>query len=146
MLRKTIGAIVVVAIVLLTAVVTSHVARLPESNCSTSAVSETWSDDRLYKATIERKDCDDGETQFYSVRVDADRPKEPGGGWFATYKVQDDEANPDGPPDVHWDNPRTLSIGMKTQTLRGSIRQNVGDDLTVIQTYTAKAPDRFPHF
>jgi hypothetical protein len=146
MWRKTIGAIVVVAIAVLTAVVTSYVARLPESNCSTSAVSETWSEDRLYKATIQLKECNEGETRFYSVRVDADRPNEPGGGWFATYAVQDDEPNPDGPPDVHWDTPRTLSISMKTQSLRGSIRQNVGDDLTVVETYTAKAPDQFPHF
>jgi hypothetical protein len=63
-----------------------------------------------------------------------------------TYKVQDDEDSPDGPPDVPWDNARTLSISMKTRTLRGSIRQNVGEDLTVVETYNAKAPDKFPNF
>jgi hypothetical protein len=145
MLSRAIWAVVFVVIVVLTAVVTSYIARLPESNCSTSVISETWSEDRVYKATTQVKDCNAGETQFYSVRVDAHGPQLPHGGWFATYDVKDDERNP-GPPDVYWDAPRTLSIDMKTGTLSGSIRQNAGDDLTVIQTYTAKTPNQFPNF
>jgi hypothetical protein len=141
-LRMAIWAIVTVAAVVLAVVVTSYVARLPESNCSTSAVSETWSEDRFYKATTQLKDCNAGETQFYSVRVDAGGPR----GWFAIYDVEDDEEHPGSPPDVHWDASRVLSITMKTGTLRGSIRRNVGDDLTVIQTYTAKTPNQFPYF
>jgi hypothetical protein len=125
----------------------TYVAALPESNCHTSTLSETWSADRAYQAAIQVKDCNAGQTQFYSVRVHAHSvPQLPHGGWFATYEVQDDEDNPYGPPEVHWETPRVLSIDMKTRTLRGSIRQNAGDDLTVVETYTARAPDQFPSF
>ena len=123
--------------------VTSYVARLPESNCSTSLVSELPSEDQAYNATVLVKDCNLGETIFYSVRIDARSPLQHRG-WFTTYEIEDDE-RPDGPPELRWEAPRTLVIERSTRTLAGSIRRHIGDDLTLVRNFRAKAPDAFPN-
>src|ERR1700746_3846190 len=48
----------------------------PERYCKTSSTAESWAPDRAYKATVFKKDCNLGESIFYSVRVDAFSPPE----------------------------------------------------------------------
>jgi hypothetical protein len=142
-LNQAIVACFILAVIAVTAITTSYFAGLPESNCLTSPVSELWSEDRVYKATVLLKDCNKGETIFYSVRVDF-FPPPPRGGWFTRREINDDE-RPLEAPDVRWEAPRTLLIQMKTRTLGGSMREHVGDDLTIVQNFTARAPDAFPN-
>lgn len=144
MLSKGMGTLFIVALIAVTVYTTSYLARLPESNCSTSPVSELWSEDRVYKATILMKDCNMGETIFYSVRVDA-YPPPPRRGWFTKREIDNDE-RPSEPPAVRWEAPRTLLIEMKTRTLVGSMREHVGDDLTIVRVFAAQAPDAFPNY
>lgn len=124
--------------------ITAYVARLPESNCSTKSVSEIWSEDRAYKATILLKNCNIGETLFYSVRVDARSPPLRLA-WFTNREIEDDE-RPSEPPKVRWQSPRALLIEMTTRTTEGTIRESVGDDLTIIRRFSAKEPRAFPNF
>jgi hypothetical protein len=123
---------------------TSYIARLPESNCTTSPASEIWSPDRAYKATLLVKDCNLSETIFYSIRVDAYSPPLSTG--FFTHEVIEDDERPSEPPTVRWDTPRKLAVEMKTRTLHGTVQRHSGDDLTIVRTYIARQPDAFPNY
>src|SRR5882757_9721357 len=142
MIRRIVSVVLVAALVAVTAYVTSWLARGPEQYCSTAPVMEFWSGDRAYKATLLIKNCNKDESIFYRVRVDAMSPPLKYG-WFKYLDLDDDE-RPNAPPLVRWDRPRLLSIEMQTRTLRGSIVQNVGEDLSTSVTYVAKEPAAFP--
>jgi hypothetical protein len=70
----------------LTIIVTAYIAGLPDSNCVAGPVSELWSGDHLFKATILRKTCLHGEAFTYSVRID--KPNTPTRGWFFTLGIE----------------------------------------------------------
>ncbi len=114
----------------LTIYITSYVARLPESNCVTRPISAVWSSDHLYEATLQKKDCNRGETVFFSVRID--KPNTPTGGWFFVQQV---EGDPDSftPPTIKWVSHK-LEIEIVAKTLIGSIERRVGDT-TVVRLY-----------
>jgi len=142
--RTAIGGILLVGVIALTAYASSYIARLPESNCHTTPVSDLWSDDRAYKATVLVKNCNLDETIFYSVRIDAYSPPLRLG--WSTHEVIESDERPFEVPTVRWKEPRTLAIEMETKTLRGSIELHVGDDLTIVRTYIAKTPEAFPNY
>jgi hypothetical protein len=143
-MTKAIKGVFVFGLIAIAVCVTSHVARLPESNCSTSPVFDLPSEDQAYSATVLVKDCNVGETIFYSVRIDARSPPLRLG-WFTIYEIEDDE-RPDGPPELRWEALRTLVIEMPTRTLAGLIRTHIGDDLILVRNFRAKAPDAFPNY
>jgi hypothetical protein len=123
---------------------TAYVARRPESNCEQEAVSEQWSADRAYKATVNRKSCNLGETLIYSARIDAySTPVSQG--WFVPDYELDDDEYPTTPPIIQWVSPRQLEIAVNTRTLTGSLSLHVGQDLTVVRRYIAREPAAFPN-
>jgi hypothetical protein len=63
---------------------TSYISRLPEANCTTGPVSSLSSGDHVYKATLLKRDCNLGETAFYSVRIDSP------GEWFPSVAIEED--------------------------------------------------------
>jgi hypothetical protein len=136
------GLLVLIGLLLGTAYVTSYFARLPESNCSTSPISEAWAEDHAYKATLLEKQCNKWETIFYSVRVDAYSPPLRRA-WFTIEQVEDDE-RPVAPV-VRWEMRRALLIEMQTRTLSGTIQRHVGDDLTIVRRFQAREPNAFPN-
>jgi hypothetical protein len=144
MIRRIVVVAMVEALMAITAYITSWLARGPEQYCSTEAVTEFWSQDRAYKAALLIKNCNLGESIFYRVRVDAMSPPLKRG-WFKYIDLDDDE-RPDALPSIRWDGPRLLSIEMQTRTLRGSIAQNTGEDLSTSVTYIAKIPTAFPNY
>ncbi len=68
----TVGTLI--AAVGVTAYVTHWITAGPEQYCKTTSTAESWAPDRAYKATVFKKDCNSGESIFYSVRVDAFSP------------------------------------------------------------------------
>ena len=117
----------------LTIYLTSYIARLPESNCTTGPVSNSWSSDHVYQATLLRKDCNLGETAFYSVRID--KP----GAWFLRVEMEEDPFPAQASePTMKWDSHK-LEIDIPAETISGSIQHHEGD-LTVVRTYIRPKP------
>jgi hypothetical protein len=114
-----------------------YIARLPESNCVSTPLGEYWAPDRGYKATVLEKDCNLGETFFYSIRIDANSPP-PSKRWFVLPQLESDtlERNP---PVVHWAEPHRLEVLVKTHTLAGTLTvhmgQESGQDLILVRRY-----------
>ena len=106
----------------------SYFSRLPESNCTTNPVSDLWSGDRIYKATLLKKVCNLSETVFYSVRLD--KPDT----WFLVLEIeQDPYPAPASEPAMKWDLHR-LEIQIRAENFSGSIERREGD-LTVARSY-----------
>jgi hypothetical protein len=112
---------------------TAYISRLPESNCTTDPVSNAWSIDRAYEATLLKKSCNSGETVFYSVRID--KPD----AWFLRVEIEQipfpDRAVQ---PTMTWDS-RRLEIDIPSSTLSGSIVRHE-QDLTIVRTYARPRP------
>src|SRR5215467_255827 len=72
-----------VAVIGLTAFITHWRTLGFEWYCKTTSTTETWSPDRAYQVTLLKKDCHQGESIFYSVRVHAFSPPNRTG-WFLT--------------------------------------------------------------
>jgi hypothetical protein len=134
----------VITVVGVTAYVTHWVTLGPEQYCKTSSTAESWAPDRAYRATVLKKDCNLGESIFYSVRVDAFSPPERSA-WFTTRELEAD-VWPDQPrpPELTWTTPRQLEITMVTMTLGGRLTEHVGDSLTIVRIFNAAKPDAFP--
>jgi hypothetical protein len=143
-IRLTLLAAAAAALVTVTAYTTSWLTRSLESTCSTKPISGTWAQDRAYKATLLRKDCNLSETIFYAVRIDAFSPLLRHA-WFTIEEIGDDE-RPPAPPTLRWTGAQNLAIEMVTKTLRGSLVRNVGQDLTTSVTYVARLPMAFPNY
>ena len=110
---------------------TAYISRLPESNCTTRQVSKSWSADHAYNATLLRKECNLGETAFYSVRID--RP----GIWFLSEEIEEDPyPAPAVGPTMKWDSHR-LEINIPAQNFIGSIERREGD-LTIVRSYVQR--------
>jgi hypothetical protein len=115
----------------LTILLTSYVSRLPESNCATEPVSTLWTNDRAYKATLLKKDCNRSEPIFYSVRID--RP----GDWFLRVEIEEDPYPAQAlEPAMKWDSHK-LEIEIPAETFTGSIERHEGA-LTIVRTYSRK--------
>jgi len=112
---------------------TSYFSRLPESNCTTGPVSSSWSSDSAYKATLLKKDCNLGETVFYSVRID--KPE----AWFFRVEIEEDP-NPAqaSEPAMRWDSHK-LEVDIPAEAFSGSIERREGD-LTVVRSYVRPKP------
>lgn len=139
-IKLGIAAVVLIAAFTLAIYVTSYVARLPDSDCVTQPVSQAWSGDHMYQATLLRKNCRRGEYFSYSVRVD--KPNTPTGGWFVIDTIaRDGEENPvPPPPAMNWTGHR-LNIEIRSQKLSGSITHHEGD-LTLVRSYIPPKSER----
>jgi hypothetical protein len=135
--------------------VTWYIARLPESNCSSKPVAESWNEDHAFKVTLIEKNCNAGETLFYSVRVDAHSPPLHGGWFIPGYELEGDDPLPRQIPSLQWVTPRELEIIVNTGTISGtvtntvhspyvgpsgSINQDPSDDLLVVRKYVPAHP------
>jgi hypothetical protein len=129
-MRRWIYIVLLVVAFVLTIYITSYISRLPESNCVTGPISAIWSSDHLYKATLLKKDCDDGETVFFSVRID--KPNTPTGGWFFVQLVEEDPES-FTPPIIKWASHK-LEIEIPAEMMTGSIERRIGD-LTIARLY-----------
>lgn len=118
----------------------------PEAYCETSSIAESWAPDRAYKATVFKKDCNLGESIFYSIRVDAFSPPERMA-WFTVRELEND-AWPAPPelPKVTWSAARQLEIVSGTKTLGGQLSELAGDNLTIIRIFSPLTPDAFPNY
>jgi hypothetical protein len=112
---------------------TSYISRLPESNCTTLQVSKSWSRDHAYNATLLRKECNLGETAFYSARIA--KPN----AWFLRIEIEEDPYPAQAiEPTMTWDLHR-LKIDIPAEKFTGSIERREGD-LTVVQSYIQRKP------
>jgi hypothetical protein len=129
-MKRWIYMVLLFVVFVLTIYITSYISRLPEANCVTKPLSAMWSSDHLYKATLLKKDCNQGETLFFSIRID--KPNTPTGGWFFVQQVEED---PDSftPPIIKWVSHK-LEIEIVAKTMTGSIERRIGD-LTVVRLY-----------
>lgn len=134
----------VFAILALTASVAYCVGHPIGQNCSTSLVTESWATDRAYKIALSKKDCNSGESIFYSARIDAFSPPLRAA-WFTVRELDDDEY-PERAPALTWTGSRQIEINMPTRTLNGRLAEHAGDDLTIIRVFTASKPDAFPSY
>jgi hypothetical protein len=134
--------------------VTWYVARLPESNCSSKSVAESWNEDRAFKATLIEKNCNAGETLFYSVRVDAHSPPLRNGWSIPGYELEGDETWPRKIPTLRWVTPGELEISVNTEAIGGTLTNTVhsayvgpsginhdpSDDFFVVRKYVPARP------
>jgi hypothetical protein len=125
----------------LTIYLTSYISRLPESNCTSGSVLSSWSSDHTYKATLLKKDCNQGETIFYSVRIDKVTPTRingvPMGGWFLVEDIEEDPYPTAAlQPAIKWTAHR-LQIDIPARTFSGSYQHREGD-LTLVRSYIAE--------
>jgi hypothetical protein len=146
----------------ITIYLTSYISRLPESNCTTSPFTVAWSDDLIYEAIMLKKDCNLGESIFYSVKIHK-QPDQAGDytdkslkgerssdlmqwtkskGWFFVVNIEA-EAYPGGPPTppvMKWESHK-LRIDIASNILSGSIelQQRQTGDLTVVRSYIDSA-------
>jgi hypothetical protein len=112
---------------------TSYISRLPDSNCSTRQVSKSWSRDHAYSAALLRKECNLGDTAFYSARIA--KP----GAWFLKIEVEEDPYPAEAvEPTMTWDAHR-LRIDIPAEKFTGSIERREGD-LTVVRSYIPPKP------
>jgi hypothetical protein len=131
-MKRLIIAAILAGAFALTIIVTAYIAGLPDSNCVTGPVSELWSGDHLYKATILRKNCLRGEAFSYSVRID--KPNTPTGGWFFTQDIEkDDDQIVPPPPALKW-TAHQLDIAIPNNAISGAITRREGD-LTIVRSY-----------
>ncbi|HWE76716.1 MAG TPA: hypothetical protein VG328_26355 [Stellaceae bacterium] len=146
-MKLAISGAIVLAAIGVTAYVTSAFMRSPDYYCTTKPITELWTSDRAYKATLFEKNCNSGESLFYSVRVDAFSPPLRRG-WFNNTEIEYDARYDvaDSPPALRWATPRQLEIKMKTYTLSGTLKSHNGDDLTMVRIFEPEAPDTFPVF
>jgi hypothetical protein len=119
--------------------VTSYIARLPESNCVTTPASEYFAPDRAYKATVLEKNCNKGETFFYSVRIDGYPPPLSTAWFIPGFELESDQGGQNR-PEVHWAAPRRLEVLVKTHALAGTLTNHVGQDLILVRTYEPSGP------
>jgi hypothetical protein len=114
-----------------------YVTRPAAANCKTSTLAELWTpSDHAYKATLLKKDCNLGESIFYSVRIDALSPPAERG-WYTIREIEGDAwPIPDAPPQVVWVAARQLEITMDTKALHGRLTEKI-DDLTVVRVFEA---------
>ena len=117
-----------------------------ETNCKTVTVATSWSPDRVYEASLLEKNCNMGESLFYSLRMDA-LPQPGRRGWLVTgYELENDLDHPASPPAMKWATPRRLEIDVVTRTLAGSLERSVGDDLTVVRRYVPTERGAHPNY
>ena len=135
--------------VLLTAAFVHGFSRAQEGDdtgCKTMTIATSWSPDRIYEASLIEKNCNQGESLFYSVRIDA-KPRPGRRGWFVPgYELENDLVHPESPPAMTWATPRRLEIKVGTRTLAGSLELSAGDDLTVVRDYVPAARGAHPNF
>jgi hypothetical protein len=133
-----------------------YVARLPESNCSSKPVAESWNADHAFEATLIEKNCTAGETLTYSVRVDAHSPPLHGGWFVPGYGLESGDTGgwPRKIPILRWVTPRALEIVVNTGMIGGTIttvvhspyvdgsaiKEDPSDDLFVIRKYIPAYP------
>jgi len=136
----------IIAVVGLTAYATHWITLGPEKYCKTSSTAESWAPDRAYKATVFKKDCNLGESIFYSVRVDAFSPPERTP-WFTNRELEADVwPEEPRPPNLIWTTPRQLEITMATKRLDGRLTEHIGNELTIVRIFNAMKPDAFRNF
>jgi hypothetical protein len=136
-------------LILLTAVGVSSSActgQSVESNCSTATIATTWSPDRAYQASMLEKNCNMGESLFYSVRIDAKSPPLRRGWFVPGYELENDLVHPTTPPSMKWATDRRLEIDVATRTLAGSLELSSGDDLTVVRNYVPAERGAHPNY
>ena len=127
----------------LTIFVTSWISRLPESNCTTSQLSQSQSPDHVYNAALLEKNCNKGETWFYSVRIEAHSPPSQFA-WVSTVDLDNDDPDRNRPV-LAWSGKRRLEITAKTKTLVGELAYHAADDLTVVRKFLPASPNAFPN-
>jgi hypothetical protein len=129
-----------------------YVARLPDSNCTSKSVGEFWNADRAFKATLLVKNCNAGETLFYSARIDAYSPPLHGSWFLPGIQLESDQDWPRTVPVVRWTTPRQVEIDVDTDTVAGSLTRLIHtpyivgadgkidprDDLTILRKYLPK--------
>jgi hypothetical protein len=130
LLPRIIGVILVVAALWLALRATWYVARLPDSNCIRHSVSETRSTDPQYSATLTEKNCNVGETLFYSVTIVTP------GGVIRDLPLESDLMRPPSPT-LRWVDPHTLGVTVSTGTLSGVLTEHWADGLTLVRTFVA---------
>jgi hypothetical protein len=114
---------------------TWYFARLPESNCSTYAVLEVRSTDQRYVATLLEKNCNAGETFFYSLKLG-------GPGWvIPDLPLESDMMHPPRPT-LQWADPHTLGVTVRTNTLSGAVTEHWVDGLTLVRTFAPGASEQ----
>jgi hypothetical protein len=142
-IAKILGVVGAVGLVVWLAVcavwVIVYIARLPESNCNTTPISEYFAPDRAYKATMLEKDCNREETFFYSVRIDAYSPPLSTAAFWPGFELESDTIE-QNPPVVRWAAPRRLEILVKTHAIAGTLTNHVGQDLILVRTYEPSTP------
>lgn len=112
---------------------TSYIARLPESNCSTAQLQDFWSADRRYRSVLMKKECNLGETIFYSVRLETSgKPRLEG--WYVVLNIEGEGGIDEDEPSVEWISPNTLEIKSTTGTLKGTIERRI-EEVTIIRSY-----------
>lgn len=120
------------------------ISREGAEKCELSTLETEFSADKMYKATLLRRNCNLGEPVTYFVRLDY-IGSESGSGWsIPGFELENDEYSYVN-PELHWINQRKLEVLVHTRTLGGHLTRNIGADLIFVRSYAPKEPQSFPN-
>lgn len=144
--RKTLGFLLALLLLITVSFVTGRFGAIdndPDKNCHTSAVTDVWSSTRSYEAILLKKNCNEDESIFYTVRLNFFAPTAGPLGDRSSFAIHDLENDdyPDTKPELYWENSRTLVAVVKTRELAGTLtlRQQ---GATFVRKYVTSAKER----
>ena len=135
LLDRTIGTLGVLVLLWLVLRTTWYFARLPESNCTTHAVLEVRSAESPYRAVLAEKNCNVGETRFYSLTIDTR------GGVVRNLPLESDMMHPPRPT-LQWADPHTLDVRVPTSAISGVMTEHWVEGFTLARTFVPGAKEQ----
>jgi len=135
LIRRIVGTVAALALLWLTVHATWYFARLPESNCTMHSVLEVRSAEPPYRAVLTEKNCNVGETRFYSLTMDTRA------GVVRNLPLESDMMHPPRPT-LRWTDPRTLDVSVPTNAISGAITEHWADGFTLARTFVPGAKEQ----
>ncbi len=111
--------------------------------CQLTPVGRYASDDGADLATLLKRDCDQGDSIKYFLRLDIGPRRAAPRGWFSFVELDNDR--PESDPVVSWVKPHTVQVTMSTRTLSGRLVENRGEDITIVRVFAPREPGAFPN-
>jgi len=116
-----------------------------EGGCTSSIIKQEFSVDKMYKATLLKKDCNIGESITYSIRFDSVGSSVEGGWFIPCFELENDEY-PESIPEMRWTDQHRLEVRVRTRTLSGQLTRNINNNLIFSRSYIPKDPSTLPQF
>jgi hypothetical protein len=103
-------------------------------SCPVRPVVESWSSDHACQATLLEKICGEGDSIFYSLKVEKPEPGTASGGWYFVWDIESDTSDAKQ-PSLQWDTPTQLRLEAGTERLSGRLESHI-HDFTLVRVFS----------